>query len=116
MRLPIDTGTVKFAASGPAEPILDDQSGADSGMCGRTLLLTVEEAASQLRLGRTSTYELVMRGRIQSVRIGRRRLVVRDGLKRYVAELLALQGDGPPANGPLTTVVAHAEAVSTFQR
>ena len=23
MRLPIDTGTVKFAAAGPAEPVLD---------------------------------------------------------------------------------------------
>jgi hypothetical protein len=34
--------------AGPAEPILDDQSDADSGMCGRTLLLTVEEAASLL--------------------------------------------------------------------
>jgi excisionase family DNA binding protein len=101
MRLPIDTGTVKFAAAGPAEPVLDGQSDADGGMCGRTLLLTVEEAASLLRLDRTSTYELVMRGEIQSVRIGRRRLVVRDGLKRYVAELLALQGDDPLANsGP----------------
>jgi len=84
MRLPIDTETVKFAAAGPAEPILGDQSDADSGMCGRTLLLTVEEAARLLRLGRTSTYELVMRGEIQSVRIGRRRLVVREGLDRYV--------------------------------
>jgi excisionase family DNA binding protein len=98
MRLPIDTGNVKFAVAGPAEPILDDQSDADSGTCGRTLLLTVEEAASLLRLGRTSTYELVMRGRIQSVKIGRRRLVVRDGLTRYVTELLALQSDELPAN------------------
>ena len=89
MRLPIDTGTVKSAAVGPAEPILDDQSDAYSGICGRTLLLTVEEAASLLRLGRTSTYELVMRGQIQSVRIGRRRLVVREGLDRYVSQLLA---------------------------
>lgn len=90
MRLPIDTGTVKFAAAGPVEPILDDLSDADSGNFGRTLLLSVEEAASLLRLGRTSTYELVMRGQIQSVKIGRRRLVVRGGLTRYVAELLAL--------------------------
>jgi len=37
--------------AGLAESILDDQSDADSGMCGRTLLLTVEEAASLLRLG-----------------------------------------------------------------
>jgi len=58
---------------------------------GRSVLLTVEEAAELLRLGRTTTFELVMRGDIQSVKIGRRRLVVREGLDRYVAELLASQ-------------------------
>lgn len=26
MRLPIDTGTVKFAAAGPAEPVLDHET------------------------------------------------------------------------------------------
>ena len=58
---------------------------------GPSVLLTVEEAAELLRLGRTTTFELVMRGDIQSVKIGRRRLVVREGLDRYVAELLASQ-------------------------
>ena len=58
---------------------------------GLSVLLTVEESAELLRLGRTTTFELVMRGNIQSVKIGRRRLVVREGLDRYVAELLASQ-------------------------
>ena len=58
---------------------------------GLSVLLTVEEAAELLRLGRTTTFELVMRGDIQSVKIGRRRLVIRDGLDHYVAELLASQ-------------------------
>ena len=58
---------------------------------GLSVLLTVEEAAELLRLGRTRTFELVMRGNIQSVKIGRRRLVVREGLGRYVSELLASQ-------------------------
>ena len=58
---------------------------------GLSVLLTVEEAAQLLRLGRTTTFELVMRGDIQSVKIGRRRLVVREGLDRYVAELLTSQ-------------------------
>jgi excisionase family DNA binding protein len=58
---------------------------------GLSVLLTVEEAAELLRLGRTTTFELVMRGNIQSVKIGRRRLVVREGLDRYVTELLASQ-------------------------
>jgi excisionase family DNA binding protein len=59
-----------------------------------SLLLTVEESAILLRLGRTQTYELIMCGKIQSVKIGRRRLVVRNGLQNYVAGLLGEQGEG----------------------
>jgi len=56
-----------------------------------SLLLTVEEAATLLRLGRTQTYELVMLGKIPSVKIGRRRLIVREGLGMYVSTLLEEQ-------------------------
>ena len=56
-----------------------------------SLLLRVEEAAILLRLGRTQTYELVMRGKIPSVKIGRRRLVVREGLAMYISSLLEEQ-------------------------
>jgi excisionase family DNA binding protein len=59
-----------------------------------SLLLTVEESAILLRLGRTQTYELIMCGKIQSVKIGRRRLVVRNGLDNYVAGLLSEQDEG----------------------
>lgn len=59
-----------------------------------SLLLTVEEAAALLRIGRTRTFDLVMRGEIQSVKVGRRRLVVREGLGRYVSVLLEAQAGG----------------------
>jgi excisionase family DNA binding protein len=59
-----------------------------------SLLLTVEESAILLRLGRTQTYELIMCGKIQSVKIGRRRLVVRNGLQNFVAGLLGEQDEG----------------------
>jgi excisionase family DNA binding protein len=59
-----------------------------------SLLLTVEESAILLRLGRTQTYELIMCGKIQTVKIGRRRLVVRNGLQNYVAGLLGEQDEG----------------------
>ena len=49
-------------------------------MTDSQLLLSVEEAADQLRLGRTRTYELVKTRKIQSVKVGRRRLVVRSSL------------------------------------
>ena len=58
---------------------------------GYPVLLTVEEAAGLLRIGRTTAYELVMSGKLRSVKVGRRRLVVRDGVQDYVGELLRTQ-------------------------
>jgi excisionase family DNA binding protein len=55
------------------------------------LLLSVEEAADVLRLGRTRTYELMMAKKIQSVKVGRRRLVVRTSLLDFVQKLLLEQ-------------------------
>ena len=58
---------------------------------GNPALVTVEEAAGLFCIGRTTAYELVMSGKLQSVKVGRRRLVVRDGVGRYVNELLRTQ-------------------------
>ena len=55
------------------------------------LLLTMMETATLLRLGRTQTYELVMSGRIPSVTIGRRRLILREALEEFVRKLLEEQ-------------------------
>jgi excisionase family DNA binding protein len=60
-------------------------------MTDTQLLLSVEEAADQLRLGRTRTYELVKTRKIQSVKVGRRRLVVRSSLLDFVQTLLVEQ-------------------------
>ena len=60
-------------------------------MTDTQLLLSVEEAADQLRLGRTRTYELVKTRKIQSVKVGRRRLVVRSSLLDFVQALLVEQ-------------------------
>jgi len=60
---------------------------------GLSILLTVEEAADLLRLGRTNTYELVMSGKLLSVKIGRRRLVVRSGIQDFVDRLVTEQRD-----------------------
>lgn len=47
------------------------------------LLLRVEAAAILLGIGRTTMYELIRRGEIPVVRIGRRTLVHRDDLERF---------------------------------
>ena len=60
---------------------------------GLSILVSVEEAATLLRIGRTTAYELVMSGRIQSVKVGRRRLIHRQGLECYVDELVRVQDE-----------------------
>jgi excisionase family DNA binding protein len=65
----------------------DRESPVAGGTEGFSLLLSIEETAAQLRIGRTRTYELVMGGQIRSVTIGRRRLVVRADLEEFVRRL-----------------------------
>ena len=72
--------------------LLIDSNELSRSQIGHPMLVTVEEAAGLLRIGRTTAYELVMSGKIQSVKVGRRRLVVRDGIRDYIDELLRTQG------------------------
>ena len=51
------------------------------------LLLTVEEAAQRLSIGRTTMYSLVSTGAIESVTIGRLRRVPSECLEKYVSSL-----------------------------
>jgi excisionase family DNA binding protein len=62
------------------------------------LLLTVEEAAERLRLGRTFVYRLIMSGQLESVKVGRLRRVPADCLPDYVTALrTAGKADGSAA-------------------
>ena len=51
------------------------------------LLLTVEEVAKRLRLGRTLVYRLISSGELESVKVGRLRRVPAECLPEYVATL-----------------------------
>lgn len=53
------------------------------------VLLTVEEAAQRLRIGRTRMFALVKSGAVASVRIGRLRRISVDAINAYAASLLA---------------------------
>jgi excisionase family DNA binding protein len=53
----------------------------------RTVLLTVEEAAHRLNIGRTTMYGLVSAGAVESVTIGRLRRVPSECLDNFVAAL-----------------------------
>ena len=59
----------------PEEAIFDD------------LLLTPEEAARALRVGRNKVYELIASGDLPSVKLGRCRRIPVDALRRFVDDL-----------------------------
>ncbi|MGO1050571.1 excisionase family DNA-binding protein [Crossiella sp. CA198] len=53
------------------------------------ILLTVEQAAAQLSIGRTRMFALLKNGAVDSVRIGRSRRVPLDALRTYTNQLRA---------------------------
>ena len=67
-----DTLTVNAESTSPPEP---------------KLLLTVEEAAHRLGLGRTVMYRLVSTGAVESVTVGRLRRVPSECLNEFVSAL-----------------------------
>ena len=58
-------------------------------MSTESLLLTVSQAADRLELGRSLVYELVMRGEIASIKVGRARRIPTAALDQFVVERLA---------------------------
>lgn len=57
------------------------------------IVLTVEEAARRLGVGRTTMYSLVSDGEVQSVLIGRLRRIPVKALHQYVDSLMTVQRD-----------------------
>jgi excisionase family DNA binding protein len=51
------------------------------------MLLTVEEAAERLGIGRSTMYQLIAAGRIDTIRVGRLRRIEPDALATYIARL-----------------------------
>ena len=58
------------------------------------LLYTVEGAAQKLSLGRTFVYELMMREKLFSIKLGGRRLIPYFALVDFVAEQVARSKEG----------------------
>ncbi|NRA03543.1 MAG: helix-turn-helix domain-containing protein [Myxococcales bacterium] len=54
------------------------------------LLLTPEQAARYLSVGRTTIYDLIRSGDLASVKIGRLRRIPRVAIKQWLADQLAL--------------------------
>jgi len=62
----------------------------------RRTLLTVEEAAELLHIGKTKTYALVKSGDLASVLIGRLRRIHIDAINDYAARLVVEQRAAQP--------------------
>jgi excisionase family DNA binding protein len=59
------------------------------------VLLTVKEAAKLLRISRNLAYELVAQGRLPSIYLGRRILIPRHGLERWIVQEAGLPEPSP---------------------
>jgi len=64
----------------------------NAGTAAPRLLLSVEEAAHALSVGRTTLYDLIARREVEAVHIGRRSLLTADSIAEYV-ERLRTAGD-----------------------
>ncbi len=63
------------------------------------LLLSVEEGAAQLRIGRSRMFDLIRRGEVLSVKVGGSRRIPYDSLRAYV-DRLAEQASGAGGDLP----------------
>lgn len=76
----------------------EDSARADIGASPEDgVLLTVEEVARRLRLGRTFVYRLITTGELESVKVGRLRRVPAECLVEYVATLRATRNGSTSA-------------------
>lgn len=64
------------------------------------LVYTVEEAATLLGISRSFAYEAVQNGQIPSMRIGRRILVPKAALERFLADGSAVDGQANASHPP----------------
>jgi excisionase family DNA binding protein len=65
------------------------QVGVGGSAQDRKLLVTVEEAAAMLSLGRTLTWALVRKNELRSIQVGRTRRVIVSSLHEYIERQLA---------------------------
>jgi excisionase family DNA binding protein len=73
--------------------LISDQSTAEAPVprqMPERVLLTVEEVAERLGIGRTTAFRLVKTGEIESVQIGRLRRIHIDAVNAYAARLVAV--------------------------
>jgi excisionase family DNA binding protein len=93
-----------FSATTESEEVpqmtLDHQP--DSPTSPVPLLLTVQQAAEMLGIGRSTIYELLAAGELRSIKLGGSRRIPVSAVREYVERLLArgLQANWPSRSAP----------------
>jgi len=64
------------------------------------LLITVDEAARRLSIGRSHVYEQMRLGVLRSIHIGRSRRILESDLVRFIDDLLVQGGTANPRIAP----------------
>jgi excisionase family DNA binding protein len=91
---------------------MKDQVSQDSELS--TLLVTVDEAARRLSIGRSHVYEQMQRGRLRSVQIGRSRRILERDLEDFIERLmdgsdcLPVAAEQPPRRAPVKRLPSRA--------
>lgn len=70
-------------------------SAVDLSLTHTRVLLTVEDAARAMAVGRTTVYQLLAAGSLRSVKIGRARRIPIDAIRDYVAGISEDQAGVP---------------------
>lgn len=84
----------KLANAAAQATIVGESAGADfAEIPGTPLLLSVEEGAAQLRIGRSRMFELIRQGSVLSVKVGGSRRIPYESLRSYVDHLVAEQSN-----------------------
>ncbi len=73
---------------------MNEHNGMSAPSAPVKVLLTIDEAAAALSLGRTYCYDLVMRNQIASIKLGRKRRIPVAALHEFVARQLMREGLG----------------------
>jgi len=77
---------------------MNDEAG--QGADSSRLLVTIEEAARRLSIGRSHIYEQIQRGALRSVHVGRSRRILTTDLEAFIEQLLNGPDDPPGRHEP----------------
>ena len=77
-------GSTVIDMAANSEPPEAETSQADSGLGAERLAYSVDEAAHLIRLSRDLLYDQMRCGNLPFVKVGRRRLITRQHLQRFV--------------------------------